>query len=140
MSDNRRNALYSRSQTSKHLSFLTRNGSLWDQIIYCDAYVTNKTGSSLDDWIYYQLVMHSLIITLKHGQYSAMSRLHQLQFTDAHALGFSLSTSRLLAAEVDAQILTVLHSQYSMQIFFSQKQSSQLTPITHCEPMCTNLY
>jgi hypothetical protein len=26
--------------------------------------VTNKTGSSSDDWIYYQAVTHSLIITL----------------------------------------------------------------------------
>jgi hypothetical protein len=27
----------------------------------CDVYATNKTGSSSDDWIYYQMVTHSLI-------------------------------------------------------------------------------
>jgi hypothetical protein len=38
--------------------------------IYCDVYATNKTGSSSDDWIYYQMVTHSLLITLIHRQYS----------------------------------------------------------------------
>jgi hypothetical protein len=33
-------------------------------------------------------------------QYSVISRLHRLQFTVAHALGFSDSTSRLLAEAV----------------------------------------
>jgi hypothetical protein len=33
-----------------------------------------------------------------------MSRLHQLQFTVAHALGFSCSISRLLATDLDAQL------------------------------------
>jgi hypothetical protein len=33
-----------------------------------------------------------------------MSRLHQLQFTVAHALGFSRSTSRLPATDIDAQL------------------------------------
>jgi hypothetical protein len=37
---------------------------------YCDFYATNKTGSSSDDWIYYQTVTHSLIITLIQWQYS----------------------------------------------------------------------
>jgi hypothetical protein len=35
--------------------------------IYCDVYVTSKTGSSSDDWIYYLLVTHSLLITLIHA-------------------------------------------------------------------------
>jgi hypothetical protein len=28
---------------------------------YCDVYATDKTGFSSDDWIYYQMVTHSLI-------------------------------------------------------------------------------
>jgi hypothetical protein len=28
---------------------------------YCDVYATDKMGSSSDDWIYYQMVTHSLI-------------------------------------------------------------------------------
>jgi hypothetical protein len=30
-------------------------------ILYCDVYSADKTGSSSDDWIYSQLVTHSLI-------------------------------------------------------------------------------
>jgi hypothetical protein len=72
-----------------------------------------KTGSSSDDWIYYQLVTHSVVITLTHRQYGAVSHLHRLQFTVAHALGFSVHTSHLPGTDVDAQTVTVLHSQYS---------------------------
>jgi hypothetical protein len=55
--------------------------------------------------------LHSLIITRKHRQYSAVSHLHTLQFTAAHVLGFSLSTSRLPATDLDAQT-EVLYSKY----------------------------
>jgi hypothetical protein len=34
------------------------------EVTYCDVYATNKTGSSSDDWIYYQFLTHSLVITL----------------------------------------------------------------------------
>jgi hypothetical protein len=34
-------------------------------------------------------------------QYSVISHLHTLQSTVAHALGFSISTSRLLATDLD---------------------------------------
>jgi hypothetical protein len=70
-------------------------------------------GSSSDDWIYSQLVTHSVVITLTQRQYSAVSHLHQLQFTVAHALGFSVSTSRFPATDLDANYnsltLQVLH-------------------------------
>jgi hypothetical protein len=46
---------------------------------------------------------HSLI-TLTQWQYSAVSHLHQLQSTVAHALGLSIHTSRLLATDLDAQL------------------------------------
>jgi hypothetical protein len=39
-----------------------------------------------------------------HRQYSAVSHLHTLQSTVAHTLGFSRSTSRLPAVDVDAQL------------------------------------
>jgi hypothetical protein len=53
-----------------------RNSTLWRNIMnnnhselkpgteivkYCGVSATNKTGSSSDDWIYYQAVRHSLI-------------------------------------------------------------------------------
>jgi hypothetical protein len=44
---------------------------------------------------------------------SAVPHLHTLQYTVAHALGFSRSTSRLSATDLDAQTVTVLHSKYS---------------------------
>jgi hypothetical protein len=58
-------------------------------------------------------VTHSLLITPTHWQYSVIYCLHSLQFTVAHALGFSVSASRLLGTDVDAQTITVLHSEYS---------------------------
>jgi hypothetical protein len=73
--------------------------------MYCDIYVANKTGSSSDDWIYYQLVTHSVVIILIYRQYSAISHLHQLQFTVAHALGFSVSTGRFPTTDLDIQTL-----------------------------------
>jgi hypothetical protein len=51
--------------------------------MYCDVYATNKTGSSSEDWIYYRVVIHLLLITLTHRQYSTISHLHNLQFTVA---------------------------------------------------------
>jgi hypothetical protein len=73
-------------------------------------HATNKTGSSSDDWIYEQLVTHVHLITRTYRQYSAIADLHYLQHTVAHALGFSLSTSRLLATDLDTQTTTVSHS------------------------------
>jgi hypothetical protein len=58
-------------------------------------YATDKTGSSSDDWIYSQLITNSFIITLISLVYTS------LQSPVAHTLGFSLSTSRLLATDVD---------------------------------------
>jgi hypothetical protein len=59
------------------------------------------------------LVTHSLLITLKYRQYSAIADLHTLYSTVAHALGFSVSTSRLLATDLRQKLalksLQVLH-------------------------------
>jgi hypothetical protein len=46
-------------------------------------------------------------ITLK---YSAIADLHNLHFTAAHALGFSISTSRLLATDLNTETSTSKHS------------------------------
>jgi hypothetical protein len=61
--------------------------------------VTNITGSRLDDWIYWHFGT-SVTISLNDNQYSATADLHNLQFTVAHALGFSVLTSRLLVTEL----------------------------------------
>jgi hypothetical protein len=46
-------------------------------------------------------VTQSLVITLTHRRYSTIFVLQQLQFTVAHALGFSVSTSRFPATDLD---------------------------------------
>jgi hypothetical protein len=54
------------------------------------------TGSGLDDWIYW----HRIHSTRNYRQYGAVAILHTLQFTITHALGFSVSTSRILATDL----------------------------------------
>jgi hypothetical protein len=83
-------------------------------------YATNKTGSSSDDWIYSQLVTHSLIITCTHRLYSAVSHLHQLQSTVARTLGFSVHTSRLSATDVDAQTESLKLQIFHINLLFTE--------------------
>jgi hypothetical protein len=52
-------------------------------------------------WLRAHTLLHS------NSLYSVISRLYSLQSTVAHALGFSVSTSRLLATDLDAQTITV---------------------------------
>jgi hypothetical protein len=66
-----------------------------------------KTGSSLDD-----CYTHSLLITIKYMQYSTVTDLHTFQFTIRHALGFSVSTSCLLAADLNTETITSDQYQY----------------------------
>jgi hypothetical protein len=75
--------------------------------------VTYKTGSGLDDLIYWHLI-HS---TGNYRQYSAITDLHNLQFTVTHALGFSVFTSHILATDLQqshchfkSHMKTSLHS------------------------------
>jgi hypothetical protein len=65
-----------------------------------------------------------------------MSRLYQLQFTFAHALGFSRSTSRFPATDVDANYnsltLQVLHIYllFTEAVFSTYSDNSYLTTHT----------
>jgi hypothetical protein len=68
--------------------------------------VTVMTGSSSDDWILLVLRLQVLLITLN---YNAMAILHNLQFTVEHALVFSVSTSRLLATDLNTETGTSTH-------------------------------
>jgi hypothetical protein len=96
--------------------------------IYCDVYDTNKTGSSSCDWIYSQLAAHSLIITLTQRQYSDVSCLHTLESTVAQALGFSVSTSRFPATDLDAQIVSL-----TLQIFHINLLVTKTVFSTHAD-------
>jgi hypothetical protein len=60
------------------------------------AWLIRKVLSGLDDWIYWSLI-HT---TWNYRQYSTIAVLHTFQFTVAHALGFSVFTSRILAPDL----------------------------------------
>jgi hypothetical protein len=47
--------------------------------------------------------------SLNHTYYSANAELHDLQCNVAHALGFSVSTSRLLATDLNTETNTSNH-------------------------------
>jgi hypothetical protein len=69
--------------------------------------------------------IHSLI----HIYYSAIADLHDLQFTVAHALGLSISTSRLLATDLNTETSASNHYESSCYLAFS-----------HSVLLCPNLY
>jgi hypothetical protein len=67
-------------------------------------YATNKTGPISDDRIYYQLG-YALSRNYTYTQaIQFISRLRTLESAVAHALGFSVHTSRLPATDLDAQL------------------------------------
>jgi hypothetical protein len=53
-----------------------------------------RRGFGFDGWIYCTLYIHT---ARDYRQYSAIATLHTFQFTDAHVLGLSVFTSRILA-------------------------------------------
>jgi hypothetical protein len=58
--------------------------------------VTNNNGSRSDDDLFTLLCT----ISLNYKPYSAIADLHTFQCTAAHALGYSVSTSRILATDL----------------------------------------
>jgi hypothetical protein len=48
-------------------------------------------------------------LSLNYNQYSATTDLHNFQFTVAHALGFSVSTRRILATDLNTGTITSNH-------------------------------
>jgi hypothetical protein len=87
------------------------------------------TGSSSDDWILLALWLQPLLITLHHNPITIP---HTLQSTVAQALGFSISTSRLLATGLNTETalqITMKSSchffnHHGMPIKFSDSNSS----------------
>jgi hypothetical protein len=60
-------------------------------------------SSGLDDWIYWRLLC---TVSLNYKQYSPIADLHTLQFTVAHAIGFLVSISRILATDLNTGTIT----------------------------------
>jgi hypothetical protein len=67
------------------------------QYIFSRVGMIYKTGFGLDDWISCTLYIHTVP---DYRQYRAIFDLHTSQFTVAHALGFSVFTSRILATDL----------------------------------------
>jgi hypothetical protein len=63
------------------------------------------------------LVTHSFNYTQIHWQYSAIADIHVFQFTIAHALGFSVSISRLLATDLHTKTVTSVATSITPKIF-----------------------
>jgi hypothetical protein len=83
--------------------------------------VIYKTGFGLDDWIYCEFYIHTV---RDHRQYNIIVILHTSQFTVAHALGFTASTSRILAT-----VLAVsLALQITCEVFFAPPNSFLAIP------------
>jgi hypothetical protein len=82
---------------------------IWTDSLYCHvSWVPWRiiTGSGLDGWIYWRLLC---TISLNYKQYSAIADLHTFQFTVAHALGFSGSTNRILATDLNTGSIASNH-------------------------------
>jgi hypothetical protein len=63
-------------------------------------------------------------VSLNYNHYSAIADLHNLQLTVAHALGFSVSTSRLLATDINTDISTSNHCE--VRFLFNHPGKSEL--------------
>jgi hypothetical protein len=71
------------------------------------------------------LVTHSLLITLKYRQYSAIADLYTFHFTAAHALKFPVFISRLLAAVLNTETSTQITTNITHEVLQSHFKSSQ---------------
>jgi hypothetical protein len=69
-------------------------------------------------------------ISLNHIYYSAIAGLHIFQFTVAHALGFPVFTSRLLATALNTESSTVKH--YEVLLPFLAQSLWNSAALCHC--------
>jgi hypothetical protein len=70
-------------------------------------------------------ISNSVTVLLNYNQYSAIADLYTLQFTAAHALGLSISTSCLLAVGLNTETSTSNH--YEVFLFSITLYSSVLS-------------
>jgi hypothetical protein len=74
----------------------------------------------------------SVTVSLNYNLYSAIADLHTFQFTVAHAQGFSVFTSRLLATDLNTETITSNH--YEVLPFLVQSPwnlETQLNSVYH---------
>jgi hypothetical protein len=99
--------------------------------------VSHKTGSGLDDWIYW----HLIDTTQDYRQYAAISDLHTLQLTVTHAQGFSVFTSPILATDLSqshchfkSHMKSSCHSLIPFLTLFCDRQFWRLESISSSAP------
>jgi hypothetical protein len=68
----------------------------------------------------------SFTVSLNYSQYSGIADLLTFQFTVAHVLGFSVSTSRLLATDLNTETSTSEHYEVFLLFLFSHSRTSEL--------------
>jgi hypothetical protein len=68
-------------------------------------------------------IITSVTSSVNQTYYSAIADLHNSQFTVAHALGFSVSTSRLLATDLNKETSTLKSSYHFL---FTHPGTSEL--------------
>jgi hypothetical protein len=92
---------------------------------------------------------HSLLITFKYWQCSAITDLHTFQFAVAHALGFFVSPSHLLATGLNTETIRVsldyaLQGLHINRVFRSHFRPSRnfpwLSPLENSELYCKTCY
>jgi hypothetical protein len=81
----------------------------------------------------------SVTVSFNYNQYSAIADLHHLQFTVAHALGISVSTSRLLAADLNTETITSDHYEVFLSTITLYSSSRFVKDMLHSRP-CTLSY
>jgi hypothetical protein len=92
--------------TTADESHMIWSNHIYTKIVTCmGVHVMSNNGSRSDDWIYWRF----FTITLNYKPYSTLADLHTSQFIAAHALGFSVSTSRCLVADLNTGTITSNH-------------------------------
>jgi hypothetical protein len=77
----------------------------------------NNNDSRLDGWIYWCFFTITLVtINTTHSYEQYSTDLYTFHFTAIHALGFSFSTSRILAMELNTETITSNHYEVFLPI------------------------
>jgi hypothetical protein len=79
----------------------------------------------------------SITISFNYNQYSTIADLHNFQFTIAHAPGFSVSTRRLLALDLNTETITSNHYEVFLPFLVQSPwtaDSPELDPILQFYP------
>jgi hypothetical protein len=88
--------------------------------------MTNIIGSRSDGFI-----GTSVTVSLNYNKYSALTDLHTFQFTVANSLGFSASTSFLLAVDLNTETSTSNH--YEVFLLFVVQSPCMLGTQLNCQ-------